>query len=105
MSEEINNTEKQSSNSDSEVLVEKVREIETAKKAATTNNDQENTAKILRERLNLSPPMDKAEAKKLMANRSRRTFLIGGAAALAGVFGWRWMPDAAKNALLTRTFR
>lgn len=105
MSEEINNTEKQSSNPDSEVLVEKVRGIEDAKKEAATNNDQENTAKILHERLDLSSPMDKAEAKKLMANRSRRTFLIGGAAALAGVFGWRWMPDAAKNALLTRTFR
>ena len=39
-----------------------------------------------------------------MFERSRRGFLIGGVAALAGIFGWRWMSDETKTALLRRTF-
>jgi hypothetical protein len=39
-----------------------------------------------------------------MFTRSRRGFLVGGVAALAGVFGWRWMGDETKAALLRRTF-
>ena len=35
---------------------------------------------------------------------SRRGFLVGGVAALAGVLGWRWMSDETKGALLRRTF-
>ena len=106
MSEEKEILGKQSVQPDSEILVEKVRELEAAKsQKAAINDEQENTAKILHERLDLTPPMNDAEIKKNMANRSRRTFLIGGATALAGIFGWRLMPDETKNALLKRTFR
>ncbi|MGI8469471.1 MAG: molybdopterin-dependent oxidoreductase [Pyrinomonadaceae bacterium] len=105
MSEENRETEKQSSEPDSEALVEKTHEIETAKGESNNpkDGDEKNTAKILHERLDLSPPMPDDEAKKKMLIRSRRAFLIGGAAALAGVFGWRWMPDETKSALLRRT--
>ena len=106
MNKENRDISDQSAKPNSEVLVEKVRELETAKsQKAAANDDKENTAKILHERLDLTPPMDEKDLRKNMANRSRRTFLIGGAAALAGVLGWRWMPDETKNALLTRTFR
>ncbi|MBA2621759.1 MAG: molybdopterin-dependent oxidoreductase [Acidobacteria bacterium] len=39
-----------------------------------------------------------------MSQRSRRNFLIGGATALAGIFGWRWMPEETKQNLLRRAF-
>ncbi len=92
-----------------EVLVEKVREIETAKSESETfdakASDENNTAKILNEKRELSAPMTEEEAKKKMGNRSRRTFLIGGAAALAGIFGWRSLSDEQRNSLFERTFR
>ncbi len=96
--------EHESNNDEQKVLLEKVREIESAK-VADKDSDENNTAKILNEHRVLTAPMTEAEAKKNMSSRSRRTFLIGGATALAGIFGWRWMPDETKNALLTRTFR
>lgn len=99
---------KESENAGQEVLVEKVREIERAKSESETSEaktfEKNNTAKILSEKRRLSAPMTEAEAKKMMGSRSRRTFLIGGVTALAGIFGWRWLPDETKNALLTRTF-
>jgi hypothetical protein len=39
-----------------------------------------------------------------MSQRSRRGFLIGGATALAGIFGWRLMPDETKQNLFRRAF-
>jgi DMSO/TMAO reductase YedYZ molybdopterin-dependent catalytic subunit len=39
-----------------------------------------------------------------MSSLSRRNFLIGGAAGLLGIFGWRWMSDETKSALLRSTF-
>jgi hypothetical protein len=39
-----------------------------------------------------------------MSQRSRRSFLIGGATALAGIFGWRLMPDETKQNLFRRAF-
>ncbi|MEP6903085.1 MAG: hypothetical protein ABJA66_15140 [Actinomycetota bacterium] len=33
-----------------------------------------------------------------------RRFSVGGAAALIGVLGWRWMPDETKEKLLRRAF-
>ena len=36
--------------------------------------------------------------------KSRRNFLVGGAAALIGIFGWRWMSDETKYKLLRGTF-
>ncbi|MGD9563470.1 MAG: molybdopterin-dependent oxidoreductase [Pyrinomonadaceae bacterium] len=82
-----------------EVLLEKVRELHDS-----GPDGRENTAAILNEKRELGPPVDALTAKREMFGRSRRSFLVGGAAALLGVFGWRWMPDETKNDLLRRTF-
>lgn len=82
-----------------EVLLEQVRELRKTRK-----DERENTAKILNEKRELGPAIDNAAAKREMFARSRRSFLVGGAAALLGVFGWRWMPDETKADLLRRTF-
>ena len=89
-----------------EVLLEKVREIEQQKRerAAVDAAERENTANILNEKRHLSEPLTLEAAKKQMSQRSRRNFLIGGATALIGVFGWKWMPDETKQALLRKTF-
>ncbi len=100
--------EKQASPIESEVLVEKVREIETQKRQDETSaaalSDRDNTAKILNEKRDLSESLTDTEAKRRMSQKSRRGFLVGGAAALVGVFGWRWMPPETKDNLLRRTF-
>lgn len=75
---------------DSEVLLEKVRELEALKKTANAD-ERENTARILNEKREFTAPMSDAEARKFMAKRSRRSFLLGGAAAIAGVFGYQWL--------------
>lgn len=82
-----------------EVLLEKVRELSKPETA-----DMDNTAVVLNEKRELGPPVEAAAAKREMFLRSRRSFLVGGAAALLGVFGWRWMPDETKADLLRRTF-
>jgi DMSO/TMAO reductase YedYZ molybdopterin-dependent catalytic subunit len=113
MNQENNNeqkrgVEKRTSKIEGEVLVEKVREIEREKEKMETldarNSDRNNTAKILNEKRELSEPLSDAEAKREMSQRSRRNFLIGGATALAGIFGWRWMPEETKQNLLRRAF-
>jgi len=100
--------EKKSTEIESEILIEKVREIEAAKEKTENsdvqNLDRDNTAKFLNEKRELSEPLSETEAKRRMSQRSRRGFLIGGATALIGVFGWRWMPDETKQNLLRRTF-
>ncbi len=104
MSDEINKSEEsilEIKNSGAIVDNEKNTEVE----AATKQKNSDNTAVILKEKRALSAPMTEAEAKKNMSHRSRRTFLIGGATALAGIFGWRSMSDETKNSLLNRTFR
>ncbi len=63
-----------------------------------------NTALILNEHRRLSPPMAEDEARRKMAGYSRRGFVVGGVAALAGIFGWRWISDETKLALYRRTF-
>ncbi|MCA1622769.1 MAG: molybdopterin-dependent oxidoreductase, partial [Acidobacteria bacterium] len=92
----------------SEVLVEKVREIELAKQRAESSEaqslDRDNTAKTLNEKRELSEPLSDDEAKRRMSSRSRRSFLMGGATALAGIFGWRSMPDETKQNLYRRAF-
>lgn len=65
---------------------------------------RDNTSVILKENRHLSEPLSDAEAKKRMRGYSRRGFLVGGAAALIGVFGWRWMPEETKQKLLRRSF-
>jgi DMSO/TMAO reductase YedYZ molybdopterin-dependent catalytic subunit len=100
--------EKNSTEIKPEILIEKVREIEAAKEKAESsdaqNLDSHNTAKILNENRELSEPLSDDEAKREMSKRSRRGFLVGGATALVGIFGWRWMPDETKQNLLRRTF-
>ncbi len=104
----MNEQEKKSTEIESEILLEKVREIERAKEKAENsdaqNLDRDNTAKILNEKRELSEPLSDDEAKSEMSKRSRRNFLIGSATALVGIFGWRWMPDETKGNLLRRTF-
>ncbi len=84
---------------DKEILVEKVRELERGKRI-----DPNNTADVLGEKRYLSEPLSDDEARRQMSRTSRRGFLVGGAAALIGVFGWRWMSDDMKAGLLRRTF-
>lgn len=91
---------------DKKVLLEKVREFEarTGHTVDSFTNDPDNTAAVLKEHRYLSEPLNEKDAKKQMSARSRRTFLVGGVAALTGILGWRWMSDEAKGALLRRTF-
>lgn len=91
---------------DKKILLEKVREFEarTGHTVDSWPDDPNNTASILKESRYLSEPHSPDEAKKQMFARSRRGFLVGGVAALAGVLGWRWMPDETKANLLRRTF-
>lgn len=87
------------SENENEVLFEKVREFNT-----NNREDDTNTAKILGEKRHLSEPLSADEARRRMSASSRRGFIVGGAAALIGVFGWRWMPDDTKYKLLRSTF-
>ncbi|HTH50744.1 MAG TPA: hypothetical protein VL501_02355, partial [Pyrinomonadaceae bacterium] len=64
---------------------------------------RDNTANIVGEKRELSEPMSDDEARRAMSRRSRRGFLVGGAAALIGILGWRWMPDETKYKLLRGT--
>ena len=66
--------------------------------------DRDDTSVVLKEKRRLSDPLPDDEAKKRMRTHSRRGFLAGGAAALIGVFGWRWMPEETRQNLLRRTF-
>lgn len=99
--------EKKSSGIESEVLVEKVREIESAKveNANAGDSDTNNTAKILNEKRDLSEQMSDNEARKIMSRRSRRSFLIGGAAAIAGYFGYSWLRRPENFWIFERGFR
>ncbi len=100
--------EKKSTEIESQVLIEKVREIELAKQKAETSDLQnlvrDNTARILNEKRELGTSLSDDEAKREMSRRSRRSFLIGGATALAGIFGWRLLPDETKQNLYRRAF-
>jgi DMSO/TMAO reductase YedYZ molybdopterin-dependent catalytic subunit len=87
-------------------LLEKVREFEerTGHTVDSFPDDPNNTASILKEKRHLSEPLSVEDAKKQMSARSRRGFLVGGAAALIGVFGWRWMSDETKSSLYRKAF-
>jgi len=98
---------------DAEILIEKVREIEAAKRekeALEAKNlearklEKENTSKILGEKMEYTPVMSDDEAKKNMARRSRRSFLIGGASAVAGILGYRWLRQPEQNWIYNRAF-
>ncbi len=82
-----------------EILVEKVRELENSKGA------HRGTADILGEKRHLSEALSPDEARRKMAASTRRSFIIGGAAAALGVLGWRWMSDETKYSLLRGTLQ
>ncbi len=92
-----------------EVLVEKVRELESVKRREEEEAEKllqrRNTARILGEKIHLSPPVDDAEAKKLMGTYSRRSFLIGGATAAAGVAGFWWLRQPDQGWLWEKIFQ
>ncbi len=89
---------------DSEILVEKVRELEALKKT-DGENDNENTADILKEKRHLTADLSDAEAKKMMSKHSRRSFLVGGAAAIAGIFGYQWLRKPDNFSIFQKGFR
>ncbi len=71
-----------------EILLEKVREFEkcTGQTVDSYPDDPNSTASVLNEHRYLSEPMTNEEAKRQMSARSRRGFLVGGLAALTGIF-------------------
>lgn len=73
--------------------------------AKTESNVKENTAKVLNENVRVGEPVSDAEAKKFMSNRSRRDFLIGGAAAVFGYLGYSWLKKPEQNYFFTDAFR
>lgn len=91
---------------DNRILLEEVREFETRTGHTTDSwpGDPNNTASVLNEKRHLGKPLSTEDAKREMFARSRRGFLVGGAAALIGIVGWRWMDDETKANLLRRTF-
>ncbi|HZH35305.1 MAG TPA: molybdopterin-dependent oxidoreductase [Pyrinomonadaceae bacterium] len=96
--------ENQSNKKDSEVLLEKVREIEDKKKNAGQNPDQKNTALLLGEKPRLTSVLSDEEARTQMRRRSRRGFLVGGAAAVMGYFGYSLLRQPDNEWVFRRTF-
>ena len=76
---------------DKEIRIDQVREFVDKNGEDVWPGGRDNTANVLGEHRELSESMSEAEAKRAMFARSRRGFLVGGVAALAGIFGWRWM--------------
>jgi DMSO/TMAO reductase YedYZ molybdopterin-dependent catalytic subunit len=89
---------------DRDIRIDQVRELLRDKGEDVWPGGSENTANVLGEQRVLSEPMSDDDAKRAMFARSRRGFIVGGVAALAGVFGWRWMSDETKDALYHRAF-
>lgn len=73
--------------------------------AKNESKDRKNTAVILNEDRRVGEPVSDAEAKKFMLKRSRRDFLIGGAAAVFGYLGYSWLKNPERNYIFTDTFR
>ena len=87
---------------DTEILVEKVREIEAQKRveqeaAQAKHLERENTAKILGETPHYTPVMTDDEAKRAMRGRSRRTFLVAGASAILGYLGYGYLREQGET--------
>ena len=89
---------------DSEILLEKVRELE-ALKSEKNDDDKNNTGLILKEKRELSEPLSDDEARRIMSSRSRRSFLIGGAAAIAGYLGYGWLRKPENFWIFERGFK
>ncbi|MEP6924457.1 MAG: molybdopterin-dependent oxidoreductase [Pyrinomonadaceae bacterium] len=104
MSEENKSDENKSK--DGEVLLEKVRELETRKReVAAADSDKINTAKILGEKMEFTPVMTDEEAKQEMFRRSRRGFLVGGAAVVFSYLGYSWLRDEKQAWMFDRAFK
>ncbi len=84
-----------SSEQDDKILLDEARGFEKKKRA-------DNTAEILGEKRELGKPLAEAEARQQMGSRSRRSFLVGGLAAIGGIFGWRWLSDETKAGSLPK---
>lgn len=109
MTSEENKKEIKSENQnvDSEILIERVREIEAQNRQqsiADKNFERENTAKILGEKMHFTPVMSDEAARKEMSRRSRRGFLIGGAAAVFGYLGYSWLRAPEQNWIFYKSF-
>ena len=86
-----------------DILIDEVRELISVIPNAWPD-DAKNTATALKERRYLTEPLPDAEALRRMSVTSRRNFLVGGAAGLIGILGWRWMSDETKYNLLRGAF-
>jgi DMSO/TMAO reductase YedYZ molybdopterin-dependent catalytic subunit len=74
-------------------------ELEENKKLPT------NTADVLREKKELSAPLPDEAAKRLMAKRTRRGFLVGAVMATLGGFGYAWLRKPQNSWIFDRVFR
>jgi DMSO/TMAO reductase YedYZ molybdopterin-dependent catalytic subunit len=89
---------------DREIHIDRVRELVAEKGDTVWPGGDDNTANVLGEHRELSELLTEDEATRRMFARSRRGFLVGGASALVGILGWRWMSDETKAVLFRRTF-
>jgi DMSO/TMAO reductase YedYZ molybdopterin-dependent catalytic subunit len=87
-----------------DIRIDQVRELLREKGENVWPGGNENTANILSEHRDVSPPVADDEARRRLTSLSRRGFVTAGAAAIIGVLGWRWMPEATKTGLLQGTF-
>lgn len=104
MSEEKTETVK---NQEAPEAVEK-EEISTEKtdiaEAKADKSKTENTAQILHENERLGPPVSDDEARREMKKHSRRSFLIGGAAAVFGYLGYGWLREPEREWIFRDAF-
>lgn len=89
--------------SKSEVLVEKVRELEQQRVSA--NKPEEDSSLVLKEPKRLGPPLDEQTARRQMRGYSRRGFLIGGAAAIFGYLGYSWLKKPENSGVFESVLR
>jgi len=95
-----------SNEKDREILVEKVREFQkrTGHTVDSFPYDPNNTASVVNEHRYLSDPLSVEDAKREMTVRSRRSFLVAGTSAFAGLLGWWWLSDETKKAVYRKAF-
>lgn len=56
--------------------------------------DKENSAQLIGEARRVGPELSDEAARSEMGRRARRSFLVGGVAAIAAYGGWRWLKSA-----------
>ena len=83
----------------SDILLEKVRELEDRRA------DGENTATTLGEKQRLTEPLTDEEARRRMKSLSRRGFLIGGATAVLGYLGYGWLKQPENFSIFQRVLK